>query len=176
MEIIQKREFLEWFLKSVPVATREILWILNYIANHDAILEKVHIVEQVDKTPRGILFVSTDITHSQSISLYKDGKEFVDVNQIFHEIRMHADLELFLEFKFLNAWKTSTYLEVLEDNPYSSWNEKVEESKDLEEFLEEEAKAAQIKALTEQIDQALAKQDEENFARLSRELIELKKQ
>jgi len=175
MEISQKREFLEWFLKSVPVATREILWILNYIANHDVILDNVRIIEQVEKTPRGILFVSTEVTHSQSIVLYKAGLEFQDVNQIFHEIRMHSEEELFLEFKFLNAWKTSSYLEVLEDNPHSSWNEEVENSQDIEEFLEEEAKLAQIKALSEEIDLALAQKDAEKFTELSHQLSELKK-
>jgi len=105
--INQKREFLEWFLKTIPLSSREIVWILNYVTNHDNILEKVRIVEQVEKTPRGLLIASSDFAQAHPIHLFKDGLEIMDVNQIFHEIRMHADSELFLELKFPNAWQTS---------------------------------------------------------------------
>jgi uncharacterized protein YpiB (UPF0302 family) len=174
MLINQKREFIEWFLKSVPVNSREVLWILNYIANHENVLKNLHIVEQANKTPRGIVIYSSEIEgNNVSIRLFKEDLEFLDVNQIFHEIRMHVEEELFLEFQFLNAWKTANYLMVLEDNPYSSWNEEVIGSLELESFLAQEEKKAALNTLRQKIDEALEKQNELDFIKYSKELSKL---
>jgi len=176
MGVKQKREFLDWFLKTIPVSSREVLWILNYIANHDTILDYVQIVEQAKKTPRGIIITSSDFPNEQPIALYKEDLEFHDVNQIFHEIRMHSESQLFLEFQFPNSWKASPYLMVLEDNPFAPWNKEVEDSKEVDSFFAQEEQEAKKKMLAAQIDQALEAQDEELFVALSKELSELNQQ
>ena len=52
MLVYQKRKILTWLVNTVPLE-EEKLWILNYLLTHDAILNNVHFVENVEKTDRG---------------------------------------------------------------------------------------------------------------------------
>lgn len=164
-----KKEFLSWLVNQQAFSRREIIWILNYLTNHEAILMNVRIVEKADKTTRGLMIQSGDNHRPMILSL--EGKEFHDPDQIFHEIRMNWKKDLFLECRFPEAWQEPLYLKVLEDNPFASWNEVDEEiDQEITAFLEQEAQAHEKADLLREIDEALESGDQETFIRLSEQL------
>lgn len=173
--LAQKKNFLAWFVTSQTFNRREVSWLVNYLISHEAILNNVHIVEKAQDTPRGLVIQTMDFSDIP-ILLFKDQVEFVDVDQIFHEIRFHWQDDLYLECRFKDAWQEAIYLGVLEDNPYASWNETLDPQFDrqVDDYFDELARESQKKELLLRINQALEENDEATFAQLSEELKALK--
>ncbi|MHC5229356.1 ReoY family proteolytic degradation factor [Enterococcus sp. LJL99] len=177
INVSDKKDFLVWLVNNVSFSQREILWILNYLINHEAILNNVHFVEQADKTDRGVRVASAG-TDENPISLFLAGKEFTDTDQVFHEIRMNWKKDLYLECIFEDSWQNSQYLSILEDNPYAKWNEQISEDvlERINEFFNQEEKQAKIDLLYSEIDLALENKDQDGFLKLSDELNQFKKE
>lgn len=168
IDVKEKKNFLNWFVTHASFSRREVCWILNYLANHEAILNNVHFVENADATNRGLQI--RDLTvQGEPLKLFLQGKTFEDSDQIFHEIRLNWKEPLYIECLFENTWDSSSYLAILEDNPFMKWNENIDADvlESINQFLATEEQRAQIKQLYEEIDQALEMGDEETFLRLS---------
>lgn len=73
VNVADKKEFLVWLVNNISFSQREILWILNYLINHEAILNNVHFIEQADKTVRGLKITSKEI-EKEPIGLFLAGK------------------------------------------------------------------------------------------------------
>lgn len=170
----EKRYFLSWLINHVSFSRREVGWIINYLINHEAILENIHFVENVRENDRG-LRISDVTSQDEPLVLFIKSKAFTDSDQIFHEIRLHWKEPLYVECIFPNAWQNEWYLSVLEDNPAAKWNENVspEVEEAIDQFISEEAQQVQIAELYKQIDEALEAGDKETFIRLSDEVNEL---
>jgi len=112
-----KKIFLGWFLDRHQLKRRESMWILNYLLNHDIVLNKVHFIEAAEKTPRGMM-MSTMGTNTEPFLFYKNGTLFSDPEQAFHEVRLNWQEDMYIELVFSEPWKSAEYLTVLEDNPY----------------------------------------------------------
>jgi uncharacterized protein YpiB (UPF0302 family) len=175
VSLADKKKFLQWLVTTIPFSRREILWILNYLLRHEAILNKIHFVEQVEKTKRGIRVAAEGMAEAP-ITLFLSGKSFEDTDQIFHEIRMNWQEILYLECIFPEAWTTSEYLAILEDNPYARWNDQVDPEvvTAVETYFTQEEQHQQLALLRHQIDQALENSDYEAFLELTTELNRLK--
>lgn len=171
-----KKAFLGWFLDRHQLKRRESMWILNYLLNHDIVLNKVHFVESADKTNRGIV-MSTVGTSEDAFLFYKNGSEFDNPEQAFHEVRLNWHSDLFIELIFQDAWKSVEYLSVLEDNPFYGWNEAVPAhvKEEAERALDEFLITVQKQRVLSQIDEALEQDDREAFLSLSKELQDLEK-
>ncbi|MBV7390011.1 MULTISPECIES: YpiB family protein [Enterococcus] len=176
VDVADKREFLVWLINNVPFQRREVVWILNYLINHEAILKNVHVVEQAEKTERGIVFRDASQEKMEPMMLTVSGQNFASSDQIFHEIRLHWQQPLYIECIFPNPWQNALYLSVLEDNPAISWNDSVsaETINEVESYMEKEAQQATLKHLYQQIDQALEDGDQDTFVELSNEINRLK--
>lgn len=171
----EKREFLVWLINNVSFQRREVIWILNYLINHEAILRNVHIVEQALETKRGLVF--RDISQREEAMMFSiEGHQFSNSDQIFHEIRLHWQQPLYLECVFPDSWQNAQYLSVLEDNPELSWNDTVSEEivLEVENYLKYQEQEAQADLLKRQIDMALEDGDKEAFLSLSDEFNRLK--
>lgn len=44
--IVDKKNFVRWFLKNFQLKRRECVWILNYLLSNDELLENIHFVEE----------------------------------------------------------------------------------------------------------------------------------
>ncbi len=172
-----KKAFIGWFLDRHQLKRRESMWILNYLLNHDIVLNKVHFVEDVEKTPRGMM-MSTVGMENDPFLFYKDGKVFTDPEQAFHEVRLNWREDMYLELIFRDPWKTEQYLAILEDNPYYKWNDQVspELSIEVDHALEKLLLIDQKDKLLDRIDQALETGDKANFIALSSQLKDLEKE
>lgn len=175
IDVADKKAFLIWLVNNVTFAQREILWILNYLINHEAILINVRFVEHADKTNRGIQISSVEM-EQKPIMLYLGEKKFSDTDQIFHEIRMNWQDPLYLECIFENAWQNSDYLSILEDNPFARWNEHVDEEilATVDHYLHQQEIVSKMALLYQQIDCSLEDGDVEAFLELTTELNHLK--
>ena len=174
IDVRQKKNFLTWIVNHVSFSRREVFWILNYLANHEAILSNVHFVEGANQANRG-LQISDLSFDGEPMKLFLEGKEFTDTDQIFHEIRLNWKRPLYVECLFENAWQTREYLMILEDNPFASWDDSIseEDAELIEYYFKEKEQEARLKMLYAQIDQALEKKDKDAFLALSDEVNRL---
>lgn len=174
IDVREKKNFLTWMVNHVSFSRREVFWILNYLANHEAILSNVHFVEGANQANRG-LQISDLSFDGEPMKLFLEGKEFTDTDQIFHEIRLNWKRPLYVECLFENAWQTREYLMILEDNPFASWDDSIseEDAELIEQYFKEKEQEARLKMLYAQIDQALEKKDKDAFLALSDEVNRL---
>ena len=174
IDVREKKNFLTWMVNHVSFSRREVFWILNYLANHEAILSNVHFVEGANQANRG-LQISDLSFDGDPMKLFLEGKEFTDTDQIFHEIRLNWKRPLYVECLFENAWQTREYLMILEDNPFASWDDSIseEDAELIEHYFKEKEQEARLKMLYAQIDQALEKKDKDAFLALSDEVNRL---
>lgn len=171
VDVKEKKTFLNWFVANSSFSQREVSWILNYLANHEAILNNVHFVENAEATDRGLQIRDLSVA-DEPLRLFIEGKEFNDSTQIFHEIRLNWKEPLYLECMFKNSWDNPTYLSILEDNPYKKWNEDIDPRiiEAVEDFFHKEEQEARVQELYLAIDAALEAGDKERFLQLSKEV------
>ncbi|GGI66800.1 UPF0302 protein [Enterococcus alcedinis] len=174
IDIADKKRFLTWLITHEFFVRREVSWILNYLLTHDAILNKVHFVEQAQHTPRGICVRSSSVS-DQSITLYLDDRTYQDSDQIFHEIRFNWKNPLYLECIFPESWDNPLYVAVLEDNRFHKWNDHLDEVMvdRVDAYFKQNALENKIQQLYQEIDQALEQGNQEQFLLLTNQVNEL---
>ncbi|MEC6747151.1 ReoY family proteolytic degradation factor [Marinilactibacillus sp. XAAS-LB27] len=174
VQLNDKKQFLKWFLQRYQMKRRESMWILNYLLNHDIVLNKAKFVERAEKTPRGIKMAAVG-SENEAFKFYKDGHSFDNPEQAFHEVRLNWHTDLYIELLFSDAWMSAEYLAVLEDNPFSSWNDSISNDLSLEvnEAIDHFQLSEKRNDLVHQIDIALENDEKERFLNLTRELKEI---
>lgn len=170
----EKKDFIKWFLDQEQVRHRGAGWILNYLLNHEIVLNKVHFVEHAGYSPRGIV-ITAKSADAPDFTFYKDGKTFHNPERAFHDIRLNWHNNIYLELLFDGAWFTPEYLTVIEDNPFYTWNDNVpEETIELaHEGLDNLVYGATRDKILEGIDRALDQKDEKSFMQYSHLLDQL---
>lgn len=172
----EKKKFINWLIESVKFYNRESYWILNYLINHDVILNRVVFVEQADKTKRGLTIKDQSLGVGPHLFLTKEGMQFTDTEQIFHDIRMNWREPLYVDILFENHHHNALYQSVLEDNPFLKKEEKeqIDETiyNELNDFFIQKEENYLIESLRQAIDVAVDEGDEEQFLSLSKELKE----
>lgn len=177
ISVIDKKEFLKWFTKNFVLKRREALWILDYLYNHNIMLEKTSFVENVKETPRGI-YMSVQGNHNVAFRFYKNGHTFKDAMQAFHEVRLNWSSPLYIEIDFQNAWEFPEYLAILEDNPYARWNDEVSDDviQEIDEALTYESLLYARKLILQEIDELLVKGSKQQFDERTENLREIERQ
>ncbi|TVP91644.1 ReoY family proteolytic degradation factor [Alkalibacterium sp.] len=171
IQLKDKKKFLKWFLQRYQMKRRESMWILNYLLNHDIVLNKTKFVEQADKTPRGIKMAAVGVD-DEPFRFYKEGQEFDHPEQAFHEVRLNWHTDLYIELLFQDAFLSPEYVTVLEDNPFAKWNDRL--TPDIDEEVDDAVDAfylqEQRQQLLDAIDQALETDNKTDFYSLVKEL------
>lgn len=178
IELADKKRFVSWLIQCVTLKKRESYWILNYLLNHDAILNRVSFVQGALNTPRGILMTDQSILTGPGLEMSKQKHLVHEADQIFYDIRKNRKEVLFIEVIFDGMEESNYYLSVLEENQYQPIDAGFEKefSDSLAIFLEEEEKNYRIKKLSEAIDKALEEKNEQLFLKLTDEYLDLKEQ
>jgi len=176
VSVQDKKSFIQWFLKHYQLKKRESVWILNYILNHNQILENIHFVRDVKFCPRGIVITSQCSTEVP-FRFYKNHLVTTDAEKSFHDIRLNQDEALYIQLNFKKANQSPYYASVMEENPYVPEDyfitnkDKVLAKKLLDKTLFESKK----RKLLADIDKALDELDQDQFMKLSKELNNLEK-
>ncbi|KGX84088.1 hypothetical protein N783_19130 [Pontibacillus marinus BH030004 = DSM 16465] len=176
VSVEDKKEFVRWFLNHYQLKRRESVWILNYLINHDTIMENVHFVEEARFCPRGIV-ISTHCVDEVPFRFYKDQIMTTDAEKSFHDIRLNRNEPVYIQLNFKSAHQCAQYAAVLVENPFIP-NDYFITEKDqevAENVLKTSISEYQTKKLMEQIDQALDSGDQERFLELSQQLNQLQK-
>lgn len=127
---------------------RESYWLLTYLLEHETILKNVHFVERCAATPRG-LEINLNSAYEPFV-FYKNGQAFFDYHQIFHEIRLHWQDDLYVEIKLERPSEHLYHLAVLEVNPYI---DSVEQEKEWDAFFHELHRERQWHVVNRALDQ-----------------------
>jgi len=168
VSVLDKKEFVRWFLKKYQMKRRECVWILNYLLGHDELLEHIHFVEEAHYCPRAMVMSTTD-SSGIPFRFYRGNIMTADAEKSFHDLRLHPDEEMFIQLNFPKVPPSREYLTVLEENPYMPNYLQISESDRqlAEEILQDSMKTFQEEALLKQIDEALDQNDKEKFYKLS---------
>ncbi|GAB3066107.1 ReoY family proteolytic degradation factor [Virgibacillus ainsalahensis] len=174
ISVQDKKRFIQWFLNHYQLKKRESVWILNYLVNHQEILDKVHFVREVKFCSRGIM-MSTHCSKETPFRFYKSHLVTTDAEKSFHDIRLNAQEPLYLQLNFKNANQSSFYVSVLEENPFIPDNYYITEKDQLvaERLLEDSLFEFKRNSLMREIDKSLDEMDQKRFLKLVNQLNKL---
>lgn len=173
VSIVEKKEFLKWFLNSFQLKRRECAWLLNYLMSDDTLMEKVHFVNDAEYCPKGIVISTIDV-EKIPFCYYRHKHITLDAEKAFHDIRLNSEEDVYIQLNFPNPTSYTQYLAVLEDNPYSPNKLETQLSDQLavEMLIAHLDKKYKKEQLMKKIDQALETGDKEQFLLLSEKLKE----
>jgi len=174
VSVQDKKAFIQWFLQNYQLKRRESVWILNYLTNHDALLNHVHFIREARYCPRGIV-ISTHCSNDVPFRFYKNHIVTTDAEKSFHDIRLNRDDPIYIQLSFENVHQNSNYVAVLEDNPYLPEDFFItKKEKELaKEVLEYAIYQSQKKSIEDKINQALDNRDKQAFSEYVKMLEEL---
>lgn len=174
VSVVEKKDFLKWFLNHYQLKKRECVWLLNYLISDETLMSNVHFVENAEYCPKAII-MSTTCTDGVPFRFYKQNILTTDAEKSFHDIRLNHDEPIYIELHFKNNYSTPEYAIVQEENPFIPDNLIPDKKYGLwaELILDRSLIDFKRKKLMEQIDQALDQQDLVTFKRLTNELKEL---
>ncbi|WP_284141298.1 MULTISPECIES: ReoY family proteolytic degradation factor [unclassified Virgibacillus] len=174
VSVKDKKSFIEWFLNNHQLKKRESVWILNYIINHDIILENIHFVRDAKFCPRSII-ISTQCSNEIPFRFYKNHVVTNDAEKSFHDIRLNQQEALYIQLNFKNVKQNPLYVTVLEENPYIP-DEFLITKQDQEfaaQILDQTVYEFRKKHIIKAIDLALDNRDKEQFQLLTESLRQL---
>lgn len=175
VSVNEKKDFIRWFLNHYQLKRRECVWILNYLMSHDQLMEKVHFVEQAQYCPRGIV-MSTHCVDEVPFRFYKENVMTTDAEKSFHDIRLNREEDIYIQLNFRASFQAPQFAAVLEENPYMPKNIQISE-KDrqlAEQFLRSSIEKFQKEKLLKLIDEALDRNDEKTFKKLTEQLKKIR--
>lgn len=169
-----KKSFIQWFLNHYQLKKRESVWILNYLVNHNELLENVHFVRDAKFCPRGIIMTS-HCSNEAPFRFYKKQLVTTDAEKSFHDIRLNQHEPLFLQLNFNKSYQNPTYVAVLENNPYTPEDYSVtKDDKDLAAHLLNKMLYDYKKnLLVQEINRSLDEKDQKRFMRFTNQLHKL---
>ncbi len=175
ISVIEKKDFLKWFLNHYQLKRRECAWLLNYLMSDDYLMEKVHFVENVEYCPKGLVISANDV-ECIPFSFQKKQHVTMDAEKSFHDIRLNKEEEIYIQLNFKDAKKNPQFVAVLEDNPFTPIDKDTEKIFSLfaDLVIDHVKYQFEKKRLLEQIDLALDTGDKENFFKYSEMLSNLK--
>jgi uncharacterized protein YpiB (UPF0302 family) len=175
ISVLEKKDFLKWFLNNYQLKRRECAWLLNYLMSDDQLMEKVHFVENAEYCPKSLIISANDVD-CIPFSFHKRQHVTMDAEKSFHDIRLNKEEEIFIQLNFKNAKKVPQFIAVLEDNPFVPIDKETEKIYSLfADLIIDQAKYQyEKKQLLVKIDQALDSGDKENFIKYTNSLTELK--
>ncbi|SDN36961.1 ReoY family proteolytic degradation factor [Alkalicoccus daliensis] len=173
--VMEKRDFLKWFLEKYQLKRRECAWLLNFLMSDDILMERVHFVEQAEHCPKALMISANDVDQVP-FAFHKNQHVTMDAEKSFHDIRLNRNEDIFIQLNFREKHTLPQYAAVLEENPYLPVNVEEETVNGLlaELVLDEAVRKQQLKTLEEQIDAALENKNRDAFNTLSKRYSELK--
>lgn len=168
VSIVEKKEFIRWFLKEHQMKRRECVWILNYLISHESLLKNVHFVEDAHYCPRAMIMSSIKDAGGIPFRFYKGSIMTADAEKSFHDLRLNPDEDIFIQLNFPDAYQSQQYLAVLEENKHVNLKEVNDVDDNLiDSILKQSINSFQVKKLQDQIDEALDNKDKDKFLELT---------
>ncbi|MFD1360553.1 ReoY family proteolytic degradation factor [Lentibacillus salinarum] len=169
-----KKSFIQWFLSHYQLKKRESVWILNYIANHQKLLDNVHFVREAKFCPRGFI-MSSHCSDEVPFRFYKKQLVTTDAEKAFHDIRMNQHEPLYIQLNFNKSHQNVFYAAVLVENPFlpDGYFITRKDQERARRLLEKTIYDYRRKSIRENINRALDERDQQTFNELVRQLHKL---
>lgn len=164
----EKKNFLKYFLNNFQLQKRECGWMLNYIYNHEDLLNNTHFVDDVKECQRAIVMSATCENDEPAFAGIIEGQGTIDAEKMFHYIRMNRE-DLYIQLNFHDKMKNEAFISVLEENPYKQTKLSKKYGTEAKAFLDFCFESFRKDALMKEIDKALEEGNQEEFIRLSEE-------
>ncbi len=176
IELSDKKNFLSWLVQSIALKQRESYWIINYLINHEAILNRVSFVHGALNTPRGILITDQTVS-GVGLEMVMKEKQLFQAEEIFYEIRNNRKEKLFLEIEFEEMHESMLYQTILEENDYLPVDKEEQNAffNELDKYFEKESTKTKLSQLENAIDLALEENNQALFTKLTAEYLKLKR-
>ncbi|UOQ85871.1 ReoY family proteolytic degradation factor [Gracilibacillus salinarum] len=174
IKVEDKKSFIQWFLGNFQLKKRESVWILNYLLNHDQLLEHVHFVLEARFCPRAMI-ISTHCSKEIAFRFYKKHIVTTDADKSFHDIRLHAQEPIYIQLNFKDSKQSIPYMKVLEDNPFipDDYFLTKSDKRMADEWLQHSLYEYKKEMLLQQINEALDEKNQELFVYYSEQLKKL---
>ncbi|WP_078553288.1 ReoY family proteolytic degradation factor [Bacillus alkalicellulosilyticus] len=117
ISVVEKKDFLKWFLNAFQLKRRECAWLLNYLISDDVLMERVHFVEKAEYCPKALVISTTEV-ENVPFSFHKHKHVTMDAEKAFHDIRLNCDENIYIQLNFLGSKSNPQYAAVLEENPF----------------------------------------------------------
>src|SRR5690625_7913443 len=100
--VSKKKSFLSFFLRNFTLKNIQCRWLIESLLKNDYLLENIHFVSTVDGFPKGCI-ISTTCTTGISFQFHKKHVVSNNIEQFFHEIRLHPTELTYIELKIGRA-------------------------------------------------------------------------
>ncbi len=172
--VVEKKDFLKWFLKNYQVKKRECVWLLNYLISDEVLMGNVHFVENAEFCPKALV-ISTHCVENAPFRFYKHNIITTDPEKSFHDIRLNQDEPIYIQLNFKSKNVSPHYVAVLEENPFLPENMAADKKYSFlaEMVLDESFTRFKRESILKRIDEALDQNDEMAFKDLSKQLNNL---
>ncbi|WP_088808556.1 MULTISPECIES: ReoY family proteolytic degradation factor [Listeria] len=173
ISVDEKKDFIRWLLNTHQMKMREAMWVLNYIAGHDQIIQYVHFVDDLEGCNRGLV-LSAEGVDFEPFRFFKGKLTTSNPEKAFHDIRLNWDEELYIVLHFSDALSSPEYALVREDNPHKDLQIGEEEQQLATDFLDRTLSSFMMESVQKEIDRAIDAGDKERFLELTAFLKEMK--
>lgn len=166
-----KKMFIQWFLEHYELKNPEAEWLLQYLASSEQLLGRVHFTDHFRHLPKALL-MSTTCVQMTAFKFYKNKRVTSDVEKAFLDVHSHPEEDLYLTLYFHDRSTCPEYAAVVEREMEEARRVTAAEvlcGLEAEMFLDHIAREFRLRALLDDIDEALARRDSEAFFRLSGE-------
>ncbi|SMO42866.1 ReoY family proteolytic degradation factor [Melghirimyces algeriensis] len=172
--VLEKKEFIRWFLNHHELQKREAAWLLNYLCSDDQLLKRTHFVDSLRHLPKTVL-VSTRCVRMTPFRFTKNKRVSADVETAFYDLRSSTKEDLYISLCFKDKSTCPEYAAVLEVNPMEKQDLVQETLFGLmaEMILDHAVRDFREKDLYRRIDQALEVGDEKEFLQLTEQWLQL---
>lgn len=143
--------------------------IFKHFLEQPHLLGHVHFVSEAEYCPRGLV-LSLHQTQGIPFQYFKKHVMTVDPDKAFHDIRMNAHDELYIQLNMGDSEQLTAYMRILEENPY--YHAKLHDiyGHAADEVVQQSLWHVEQKRLKEAINQALDEQDDDAFYTLVKKL------
>ncbi|MCY0875020.1 MAG: YpiB family protein [Firmicutes bacterium] len=108
-----KKHFIEWFLNHYELKNPEAEWLLQYLAQNEQILARVHFTDHFRNLPKAML-LSTTCVQMTAFKYYKNKRVTSDVEKAFLDVHNHPEEDLYVTLYFSDRAACPEYSAVLE--------------------------------------------------------------
>lgn len=159
-----KKRFLRWFMNNQLDENSDINWFIEDLLVDEFALNRIHFVEQVDASPKGII-IST-IPGDEPFLFFKGAVQSDNVYTAYHELQLYDDEPFYIQIKSPNIKNNRLYQMLLREEKTAKKKNKAIATYLLEHLLQTEKR----ELILQKIDWALDTKNEEMFHRYSEEL------
>lgn len=176
ISIKEKKQFLKWFLNHYELKRADCIYILEHLIHHERLLLNVHFVRDVINYPKGIL-MTCNCSKGIDFQFHKNHVMTNNVDQSFHELRLHPDERMYIQLNFYDVHINQFYQTIAEDRYFSDENKRIrnQDAQVAATLLNKITNDYKLKQLKSDINKALDSHDKSSFLLLSNEWNEITK-